>query len=77
MSGKERDINIAFMTNSTLERYIKNNKSKNEKSQKSGICKLLCAALVAAIRYILVKREEHLRDVRVNMKVVIKIIQER
>ena len=40
----QKHANIAFRTKSSLGRYIKNNKSKVEKLQKSGVYELLCGS---------------------------------
>lgn len=39
---KKLNINVAFKTNNTLSKHIKNNKSKTDKEQKSGVYKLNC-----------------------------------
>lgn len=41
---KKLDLNIAFRTNNNLGKFIKNNKSKTDKDQKSGVYKLLCGS---------------------------------
>ena len=40
----QKHVNIAFRTKSSLGRYIKNNKSKVEKFQKSGVYELSCGS---------------------------------
>ena len=39
---RKRDLNIAFKTNNSLGKHIKNNKSKVNKLYKSGVYKLKC-----------------------------------
>lgn len=41
---KSKGVNVAFKTNSSLGRYIRNNKSKTRKEQKSGVYKLTCGS---------------------------------
>lgn len=40
---KETDFNIAFRTNNSIAKHIKNNKTKTDKSNKSGVYKLTCS----------------------------------
>ena len=70
---KFKGINVVFRTDNSLSKYIKNNKSKTEKGQKSGIYELKCGSCEKVYigqtgRTFDERMSEHFRSYRLNYR---------